>query len=95
MSARRGADVPDDSNPEWTGEDFSRAKRVGELPKSLQTKLRRGRPPLAEPKKQITLRLSACVLKEFRDTGPGWQTRIDEALKEWLAQRDRGQVREG
>jgi len=25
------------------------------------------------------------VLEQFRATGPGWQTRIDAALKDWLA----------
>lgn len=32
----------------------------------------------------ITLRYSPEVLKYFKETGKGWQTRIDEALKEWI-----------
>lgn len=51
-----------------------------------QTLIRRGRPRKARPKEAVSIRLSPDVLAAFRATGPGWQTRIDEALKEWLAQ---------
>ncbi|MFM9978150.1 MAG: BrnA antitoxin family protein [Sphingomonadaceae bacterium] len=41
-----------------------------------------GRPPQGdEPKKQVTLRLDADILARFRAGGPGWQTRINEALR--------------
>ena len=36
-------------------------------------------------KKQLTLRLDAEVADAFRATGPGWQTRLNNALREWLA----------
>jgi uncharacterized protein (DUF4415 family) len=52
--------------------------------KKGQAVIRRGRPKSPRPKEQINIRLSAEVLSAFRETGPGWQTRIDEALKEWL-----------
>ena len=42
--------------------------------------IRRGRPPLKSPKQAIKLRLDAEVVEHFRDTGPGWQTRINAAL---------------
>lgn len=45
---------------------------------------RRGRPPAAVKKERITIRLSPEVLDAFRATGPGWQTRMDAALKQWL-----------
>ena len=44
----------------------------------------RGRPPVAAPRKNITLRLSQDVVEGFRVSGKGWQTRIDEALWQWL-----------
>lgn len=44
----------------------------------------RGRPKAEMTKERITIRLSADVLERFRASGPGWQTRIDVALKEWL-----------
>ena len=40
------------------------------------------RGPQKSPTKQlVSLRLSKEVLDYFRATGPGWQARIDEALK--------------
>ncbi|CAI2936132.1 BrnA antitoxin family protein [Aminobacter niigataensis] len=42
---------------------------------------RRGRPPLARPKEAIKLRLDADVLDKFRESGPGWQTRLNDALR--------------
>jgi len=38
----------------------------------------------------VTIRYSRDVLEYFRATGPGWQVRIDAALKEWVAQRGQG-----
>ncbi|MFA7666524.1 MAG: BrnA antitoxin family protein [Burkholderiaceae bacterium] len=46
--------------------------------------LKRGRPLVAMTKERITIRLSPEVLDRFRATGPGWQTRVDAALKDWL-----------
>ena len=43
--------------------------------------VRRGRPPKARTKVAVNIRLSAEVLEHFKSGGPGWQTRIDEALK--------------
>ena len=43
--------------------------------------VRRGRPKSASPKEAVNLRLDADVLKYFRNTGPGWQSRINEALR--------------
>jgi uncharacterized protein (DUF4415 family) len=43
--------------------------------------IRRGRPPSAAPKQAVKLRLDADVLAHFRETGPGWQTRINETLR--------------
>lgn len=42
---------------------------------------RRGRPAIDNPKMAVKLRLDADVVEHFRATGPGWQTRINEALR--------------
>lgn len=42
---------------------------------------RRGRPPLATPKEAVNLRIDADVVEHFRAAGPGWQTRINDALR--------------
>jgi uncharacterized protein (DUF4415 family) len=34
----------------------------------------------------IHIRLSPQVLGHFRAMGPGWQTRIDEVLRNWVKQ---------
>ncbi|MCC5976549.1 MAG: BrnA antitoxin family protein [Salinarimonas sp.] len=46
--------------------------------------VRRGRPRSENPKVPINIRLSPDVVERFRATGPGWQSRIDTALKQWL-----------
>jgi len=43
-----------------------------------------GRPTSAATKVSTTIRLSPDVIKAFRASGEGWQTRIDLALKDWL-----------
>lgn len=56
-----------------------------ELPAGEFAQLKRmGRPRAAVTKERITIRLSREVVERFRATGDGWQTRVDEALKEWL-----------
>lgn len=38
-----------------------------------------------EPTKvAVTLRYSPEVVKYFKETGKGWQSRMDEVLKEWV-----------
>lgn len=54
------------------------------LPASLQAKLRARGPQKAPTKERITIRLSPDVVQPFRDTGAGWQSRLDAALKDWL-----------
>ena len=49
---------------------------------------KRGRPFSASTKKQIAIRLDPEVLEAFQKEGPGWQTRINNALKDWLQHRE-------
>ena len=65
-------DAPDLSTPEW------REKIAG-------ARVRRGRKPLAAPKVSTTIRFDPDVLAAFRARGPGWQSRVNAALREWLA----------
>jgi uncharacterized protein (DUF4415 family) len=82
----------DDENPEWTVEDFARAKPASEvLPKFMGSvaaaemlRPKRGRPISANPKAHVNLRLDPDVVAAFRATGRGWQTRLNSALKDWL-----------
>ncbi len=80
--------------PELTDEELARMRPAAEvLPevvaayKAGQLKLpRRGRPRKANPKVQVSIRYSPEVIAHFKATGKGWQTRMDEALKEWIAE---------
>ncbi|MDA8093397.1 MAG: BrnA antitoxin family protein [Betaproteobacteria bacterium] len=85
MGKRPNPELIDDENPEWTEEDFKHAKAFSTLPESLQTTLRGMRGPQKAPtKERITIRLSREVVEGFRATGKGWQTRMDDVLKEWM-----------
>lgn len=46
----------------------------------------RGRPQGSGKKEQVTLRIDTEILKQFRATGNGWQTRINDALRDWVKQ---------
>ncbi len=75
---------------ELTAEDFRRFRRASDaLSPSLAAKLatRRRGAQKAPTKERITIRLSRDVVIEFRATGEGWQTRMDRALRDWLAGR--------
>ena len=77
---------PDSDNPAWTDEDFKRAKpALDVLPPALAAALPRSRGqrgPQRKPAKQlVSLRIDRDVVARFRETGDGWQTRINEALK--------------
>jgi uncharacterized protein (DUF4415 family) len=48
--------------------------------------IKRTRGPNKKPtKEQVAIRLDSDVLSAFRADGRGWQTRVNSALKEWLA----------
>lgn len=72
---------------ELTADDLKKFRPADEaLPESLKAKLGiRRRGPQKDPtKERITIRLSSSVVEDFRATGPGWQSRIDSALADWL-----------
>lgn len=69
-------------NPDWTREDFRRARPAAKvIPDIVEAKRGRGRPKVPNPKIPVTLRLDPRVVDAFRATGPGWQTRINDALE--------------
>ena len=79
---------PDDA-PEWTDEMFERARiSIGGkvVREATGTLTKRGRPPLGEePKQQVTLRLAPKVIRYFKASGERWQTRLNEALEEYVS----------
>jgi uncharacterized protein (DUF4415 family) len=77
----------DKDNPEWTAEDFARAKPFGEVfpEQYAEWKKRPGRPTVATPKVHIGFRLSADVVEGVRATGRGYNARVDKVLRRALA----------
>jgi uncharacterized protein (DUF4415 family) len=43
-----------------------------------------GRPPAAVTKQPVSIRLSPEVIAHFKASGKGWQTRMDEVLKDYV-----------
>jgi len=43
-----------------------------------------GRPAGSGSKEQVAIRFDREILAAFRSAGPGWQTRMNDALKDWL-----------
>lgn len=80
-------DLSDPDNPEWTEEDFARARPISDFPE-LAAAFPNGGKPRGRPKGSVTsekslvsLRLDNEVIERFRAAGPGWQGRINEALR--------------
>ena len=55
-----------------------------ELQAGVAAHRKRGRPAGSATKEQVAIRFDHDVLAAFRTTGPGWQTRMNDALKDWL-----------
>ena len=73
-----------EENPEWTKQDFAKARPASEvLPPQVmaQFKNKGGRPRSKNPKEAVKLRIDADVLARFRESGPGWQTKINGILR--------------
>lgn len=76
-------------NPEWTTAMIAKARPAKDvLPKifgarTAATMLKpRGRPKSQESKVAISIRLSPDTLARWKATGPGWQTRMADVLRE-------------
>jgi BrnA antitoxin of type II toxin-antitoxin system len=70
---------PDDAPDMGDGDFFDRGDWY-----HGETLVRRGRPKLEQPKVSTTLRLDHDVIQRFKAKGPRWQSRINQALREWL-----------
>lgn len=66
------AALTDPDNSPLTDEELRQFKRTP------------GRPRGSGQKEQITLRLDTDILEQFRAAGSGWQTRINDALRDWI-----------
>jgi len=83
----------DPDTVELDDEWFAKARPASEvLPQIFGVKLARemlkprGRPRAEHPKERINIRLSHEVVEHFKSSGDGWQTRIDSALRQFIAE---------
>jgi uncharacterized protein (DUF4415 family) len=86
MSRKSKEPVFDDDNPEWAEEDFAKARPPAEvLPAKLLAQFKGTRGPQKAPTKiAVSIRLSPEVISHFKAKGPGWQSRIDDALRKMV-----------
>ena len=79
-----------EDTPEWIDDQLDRAELAigGKVVRpAVGTLTRAGCPPLGRAtERQVTLRIDPDVIDKFREGGPGWQGRMNEALRKavWL-----------
>ena len=92
MSRKPNPELIDAAAPEATDKWFAKARPAAEvLPKLFGKdaanellRPKRGRPFSASPKEHVNIRLDADIVRTFKGTGSGWQTRLNDALRDWL-----------
>ncbi|NEV63716.1 BrnA antitoxin family protein [Thiorhodococcus minor] len=67
------AETDPDARP-LTAEEWEQVKPTARI----------GRPPSEQRKVSTTIRFDADVLAAMKATGPGWQTRINEIVREYV-----------
>ncbi|WP_158972414.1 BrnA antitoxin family protein [Chachezhania sediminis] len=75
----------DPDAPEATDAQLAQAKPFTDAFPALAENMRKnvgGRPKSQNPKVAVSLRLDPEVVSRFKAQGPGWQTRINDALRE-------------
>ncbi len=72
-------DAPDLSTPEYQA-------------RFAATSVRRGRPRTEAPKVRIGFRLSAELVERIRESGPGYNARVEEALQARFKRSTKGKV---
>lgn len=71
----------------WDGlDEDERPATPDELAHGLALARKRGRPAGSGVKEQVAIRLDKDILEAFRAQGQGWQTRINQALRRYLAE---------
>ena len=93
MPGKPDPELIDEDAPEATDAWFDEARAAKDVLPGLVgidaaeelLKPKRGRPRSANPKEHVNIRLDADVVRAFRSTGKGWQTRLNDALRDWLS----------
>ncbi len=75
----------DDTTPEFTDEVMARARPAREVlpPEVMEAfKNKGGRPKAETPKVSVSIRLDQDIVAGWKATGSGWQTRMNDALRQ-------------
>lgn len=85
--------TPNNDNPAWSAKNFCQTRPAPEVLPHIFSKARtkslltpRGRPKADVPKVRVGIRLSQEVIDHFKASGDDWQTRIDAALRQFIAE---------
>lgn len=79
----------DPDSPELTDAQIASAKPFAKAFPEIAQKMRKnvgGRPKSTSPKVPVSIRLDQDVVTKFKATGPGWQSRINEILRNSVVQ---------
>ena len=76
--------------PELTAQQLAAAVPFDQAFPDLAESIRRRGLQKSATKVSTTIRLSPDIIEHFRAGGRGWQGRIDQALRQWVAERGAG-----
>ncbi len=68
----------DPDNPEWTDDMFARARPASEMVPHLVPRRGKQRTPT---KQMVSIRLDQDLLLKLRQSGRGWQARVNDLLR--------------
>jgi uncharacterized protein (DUF4415 family) len=79
----------DDDAPELTDEQIKQLRPAREWfeEQGIPMPVPRGRPKAERAKTSVTIRLDADIVDDYKASGPGWQTRMNEDLREGARRR--------
>ena len=75
--------IDDIENPEWTQEEFRRARPAAELFPQLVS----AQKPLPSTRTPVTVRLNPEIVTYFKSYGKEWQMKLNAVLMEYIAAR--------
>ena len=74
--------VKDPDNPQWTAEDFAKAKPFAEVfPELAKSIAAEGVVVVGDPKASKIVALDRRVVEKFQSQGDDWQERINDILR--------------